>query len=134
MDVIKPLVYNTAYRRANCCSKVFYSYIWELMKKIKSNNDTMDETMIEDMSSYDGETEDMVKRFIADYDHRVVESKKASPDGKGDHYKSLRNAVLRIFGPQLVMAAFYSFLAECLVIAFTTYMIVIIDYLKDEDI
>jgi hypothetical protein len=60
MDISPPLVYNNNYRKANCCSKIFYSYIWELMKKIKSNNNTMDETMIEDMTSYDGETDDMV--------------------------------------------------------------------------
>jgi hypothetical protein len=69
------------------------------MKKIKANNNTMDESMIEDMTSYDGETDDMVKRFVADYERRVEVSKKANPDGKGDHYISLRNAVLRIFGP-----------------------------------
>jgi len=63
---------------------------------------------------------------------RLEASRKASPDGKANHYISLRNAVIRSFGGTLIHSAFFAFLGECCVITFTTYMIVIIDFLKDE--
>ena len=88
--------------------------------------------MIEDMTKYDGETDHMVDAFISDYNRRVEESKKRNPEGKADHYTSLKWAVFRTFGGSLLHSAFFAFLGECTVIAFTTYMIVIIDYLKDE--
>ena len=55
-----------------------------------------------------------------------------NPD-KPNHYLPLRNAVFATFGWDLVVAAFYAFLSECCVIGFTTYMIVLIKYLKDPD-
>jgi len=58
---------------------------------------------------------------------------KASKDGKPDHYTSLRNAVFKTFGGTLIQSAFYAFIGECTVITFTTYLIIIIDYLKDEN-
>lgn len=94
----------------------------------------MDETMIEDMTSYDGETDDMVQSFVADYERRIEISQNLNPGGKANHYIALRDTVLRIFGPQLFLSGFYQFMAESFVIAFTTYMIVIIDYLKDDDV
>jgi hypothetical protein len=111
---------------------MFYGYIWELFTKIRNNDNKMTADMIEDMTKYDGETDHMVATFIGDYNRRVEESAERSPEGKADHYTALKWSVFRTFGGSLVHSAFFAFLGECAVIAFTTYMIVIIDFLKDD--
>jgi hypothetical protein len=89
--------------------------------------------MVEDMSAFDGETDSIVKSFMGEYDRRLEKAMISNPGGDKNHYYSLRNAVFVTFGATLFRSAFFAFIGECTVITFTTYLIIIIDYLKDEN-
>ena len=64
---IAPHAYRHNYRKANCCSKLFYNYIWVLISDIRANGNVMKPEMIEDLSLRDGETDALVQKFLDHY-------------------------------------------------------------------
>ena len=55
-DEEEPIPFKNNYKRSGCCGRLFYSYIWPLIKAVRENNWEMKEEMIEDMRLSDDET------------------------------------------------------------------------------
>ena len=67
------------YRKANCCSRIFFTYAWNLIGDMRKNNGKMTEEMIEDMTSTDGETEVFVQKFLAEIKAREDKMPEKNP-------------------------------------------------------
>ena len=95
----------------------------------------MTEDMLEDMTLEDGETEKLVQDFLGHLGKRVavLKAQEAKTGEAGNYYYPVRNAILVTFGAEILRTSAFIFLSECLVIAFTTFLITLIDYLKDPE-
>lgn len=131
----KPPVFRHSYRNASCCSRLFYCYIWKLISSISANDNKMTEDMLEDMTLKDGETEGLVEDFLGHLEKRValLKAREAETGEAGNYYYPVRNAILATFGAEILRTSGFIFLSECLVIAFTTFLITLIGYLKDPE-
>ena len=63
-DDIPQIPFEKSFKRANCCSKITYSYAWKLIDAIQKNDIKMTEEMIEDMTTEQFETENWVQKFL----------------------------------------------------------------------
>jgi ABC-type multidrug transport system fused ATPase/permease subunit len=93
----------------------------------------MTEEMLEDMTLEDGDTERLVEGFLRQLEKRVavLKAREEETGEKGNYYYPVRNAIIATFGVEILRTAVYIFFAEVAVIAFTTFLITLIAYLKD---
>ena len=67
----KKMEFQKNYRKAGCCSKVFFMYGNRLVNAIQKNDGKgMTEEMIESMTITDDETEQYVSRFLKELERR----------------------------------------------------------------
>ena len=52
----KKIPFRTNYKDANCCGRLYYGYVRELIESVTANGGSMNEEMIEDMTLSEGET------------------------------------------------------------------------------
>ena len=102
----------------------------------------MTEAMIEDMTLQDNETEKYVKIFLdllakneADLQKRIEanEKKGGAPLSGDSFYICVRNALFRTFIGEIMLGNLLCVIAETSSIGFTTSLIYLIAYIKDDD-
>jgi ABC-type multidrug transport system fused ATPase/permease subunit len=120
------------YRNAGFFSRLFYAYGDVLINTIQGNDYKMTEAMIEDMTDVDGETEKMVKQF---QEHLRIETEKwrLTKQEPGSFYYPVRNAIWLTFRNSTLSTAFIYYFAEFFAIGYTSFLIVLIGYLADEN-
>ena len=97
---------------------------------MRENDNKMEEEMIEDMTLEDNETEAYIQRFLENIKSREAAMKDKTP---GAYYYVIRNAVWATFRKDALTGAFAYFMAETCAIGYTSLLIYLINYLKDED-
>ena len=117
------------YRKANCCSRIFFTYAWNLIGDMRKNNGKMTEEMIEDMTNQDGETEMYIERFLTNIKTREEKMAGKTPE---DYYFAVRNSLFMTFRFEILSAAFIYFFGECCAIGYTSFLLFLINYLKDD--
>ena len=128
--------FRTNYRKAGCCSRVFYMYTQPLIDSIKANNRTMTEEMIESMCEHDGETEEYLKKFMANLERRQKKYnlENAGKKEKDNFYYVVRGTIWDTFSGEFGTAAMLSFTGECSSIGYTMFLVVLIGFLSDDKI
>ena len=93
----------------------------------------MKENMIEDMTEFDGETEQQTRDLLRHMKRRreILDSK--YPECKENGYYALRNAMFDTYRGTTIYCAFLYFMADGLSVGFTSFLIYVIKYLKDPD-
>ena len=124
-----------AWREKSLFSWFCFGFARDLIDRIKGNNDKMTEGMIEDMKSTDDETETMVNFFFDNLKKREEAQKQLekSTGEKQEYYYVLRNAVWDTFGKKVLLNAFMTFSSDMFSIAYTSYLLVLIRYIRDEN-
>jgi ABC-type multidrug transport system fused ATPase/permease subunit len=118
------------YKKANCCNRMFYNYSWNLIASMRDNNNKMEEEMIEDMTLTDNETEAYIERFLENIRSREAAMTDRTP---GAYYYVIRNAVWATFRKDALTGAFAYFMGETCAIGYTSLLIYLINFLKDEN-
>lgn len=123
--------FQKSYQNANCFSRMFFTYGWNFISKVKANNWKMKEDHIEDMRESDTQTEQQALK-LAQYINESIESYKAK-NLPVDSYRVMRNSVLKTFRWPLFVATFYNFIAESIAILYTFFIYLIIKFIQDKD-
>ena len=108
---------------------MFYNYSWNLIASMQENDNKMDEAMIEDMTLTENETETYIKAFLENIKVREAAMKDKS---SLNYYYVIRNAVWATFRADALTGAFAYFMAETCAIGYTSLLIYLINFLKDE--
>ena len=134
--------FKQSYRKSGCCSRFYFSYCWTLIDSMNKNDGKMTEEMIEDMSLDDGETKLLVEKLFSnlayyeeDLNKRAEanESKGGPPLPADSYYKAVVKAVARTFVRDIFVANLFCIAGELCAIGFTTSLIYLIAYIKDDD-
>lgn len=96
---------------------------------MQANDGKMDEEMIEDMTLSDNETEKYIETFLAN-----ITVREAAMKGKSslEYYYVVRNSVWATFKKDALIGAFSYFMGETCAIGYTSLLIYLINFLKDE--
>ena len=95
----------------------------------------MNEDMIEDMTLTEGETTRQQNDFLDNLDKRkkVFKAEEAKTGKKGEFYYVVRGAIWDTFKWRIIYNAILAFLADCMAIGYTTFLIVFIKHIKDPE-
>jgi len=112
-----------------------YSYAWKLIDAIQKNDIKMTEEMIEDMTTEQFETENWVQKFLNNLKKResAFRENEHKTGVKGNFYYPVRNAIWDTFGPSICTSALFCTFSECFAIGFTSFLIVLIAFIKDPE-
>lgn len=92
----------------------------------------MKEWMIIDMTEEDGETAKYVDRLLKNI--KIAEDKyKNDPREDKSFYIPFRNAVWATFRWEIIKAGFMNFLADCCSIGYTSFLVYLISWIRDDD-
>ena len=129
-SVGKPKIpFRKNYKKSNCCSRIFYNYSWVLISSMIQNDGKMTEDMIEDMTLTENETEVYIERFLQNIKIREDAIKEKTPLSQ---YYAVRNAVWATFRNDIFIGAFSYFMGETCAIGYTSLLIYLINFLKDD--
>lgn len=94
----------------------------------------MTEEMIESMCLVENETEMYVQRFQANLDRRVKAYEESSqPKDNKTFYYVIRGTLYDTFKFDVFVTAFFAFMGEFSAIAYSMFLKVLVDYLKDDE-
>lgn len=124
------------YRKAGCCSRMFYMFAQPLIDSIKANDSKMTEEMIESMCEHDDETEEYLKQFMNNLERRKkkYDLENANKIQKDDFYYVVRGTIWDTFSAELIASGMFSFLGESCAIGYTMFLVVLISFLQDDEI
>jgi ABC-type multidrug transport system fused ATPase/permease subunit len=109
---------------------MFYNYGWYLIESMIENDGKMTEEMIEDMTLTEGETEAYIRNFLENVRVREEALKEKTAE---NYYYVIRNAIWATFRKDMFIGALSYGMGETCGIGYTSMLIFLINYLKDDD-
>jgi hypothetical protein len=109
---------------------MFYSWGWNLLGSMIKNNGKMTEEMIEDMTLQEGETELYIQRFLEHFKKREDAMVVKNAD---NYYYAVKNSLWATFRKDVCLCALAYGFGETCAIGYTSFLIIMINYLKDDE-
>ena len=131
-EEVPPPKFNQNYRKASCCSRWVFNYVWPMIKTVKDSKTGMSEDMLEDITLVDGETQIDLDNFMKNvklYEKQWVDAGKP----ENGFYGVIKSALWTTFKWDILWSSFLSFISDVFAIGFTTFIIVLIKFIKEPD-
>jgi len=84
------------FRKANCCSRLFFCYAWPLISSVNKNKGTMEDKMLIDMKDTEDETLLLTKKFEEKVEKALAAWTQKNPTKHREQapwYPIIRNAI-----------------------------------------